>query len=592
MNFKPEPKLRPLLSWVSLFIFTLGFAFQNNVTRQINGQDASVERIEQGSNLFNSNCASCHALDNKVVGPPLAGVIDKYEEDYDWMVAWIKNNTKLVKAGDPRAKAIYDEYNGSPMNIFENLSDDQITSILMWIDNGGDGDTPEAAAAGAVSDTPVDESLYSKVNWMLVLLCVLVFVIVAMVFGILELVSNVTGRKVVDWNNINAFMMLLFIVLFFVLTIYEYTIHKQYLLPESASLHGMELDKMMRWTFIATLPVFFITQFLLFFFSFKYRQKPGNKAYYYPHNNNLEYIWTTIPAIVLAVLVFGGFKTWNKILRTDNSSISNKVELFAYQFGWSARYPGEDGKLGKANFNLINGTNPLGVANKDHAKELLNELTEDIASLEEAIERLDTEEAALRSTLGGRVGRDRKDHLLKINRYASGEAKRDLELTIRARNTQIDRLKRALATEKGNMFDGSGNDDLVVQELHLVVNEPVTLKFRARDVIHSAYLPYFRTQMNVVPGLPTEFTFTPTKTTRDMQGIKNDAEFDYYLVCNKICGNAHFNMKMKVVVETADEYKEWIETQSPLFVDKVEEPEDDAEENMEETETTETVALN
>ena len=58
------------------------------------------------------------------------------------------------------------------------------------------------------------------------------------------------------------------------------------------------------------------------------------------------------------------------------------------------------------------------------------------------------------------------------------------------------------------MFDGKGNDDQVVQELHLVIDQPVTLNFRARDVIHSAYLPYFRTQMNVVvPGLPTEFTF-------------------------------------------------------------------------------------
>ena len=115
------------------------------------------------------------------------------------------------------------------------------------------------------------------------------------------------------------------------------------------------------------------------------------------------------------------------------------------------------------------------------------------------------------------------------------------------------------------MFTGEGDDDQVVQEIHLIKDQPIRLKFRARDVIHSAYLPYFRTQMNVVPGLPTEFTFTPIKSTEDMRAIKGDPEFDYYLICNKICGNAHFNMKMKVVVEDEASYNEWIKQQTGLF---------------------------
>ncbi|MGB1039089.1 MAG: c-type cytochrome, partial [Bacteroidia bacterium] len=521
--------------------------------------------IEAGSKLFASNCASCHAINNKVVGPPLAGLIDKYDEDYEWILAWIKNNGKLRKSGDERANAIFDEYNGLDMTVFENLSDEEITSILMWVENGGDGmkaEAPVEAAAPVVS-----ESMFSNINWALVVLFILISAIVLLIFGILELISNVTGREIINWNNINAYMMLIFLIGFFGLVIYEYNIHSQYLLPESASEHGIEMDKMMNWTWMATLPVFFITQFLLFVFSFKYRQKPGRKAYFLSHNDRLEYIWTLIPAVVLAILVSGGFRMWNKILRSDTADEAQQIEVFAYQFGWNARYPGADGELGKANYNLINGTNPLGVANREHATALIEELKEDIVSLEEGITRLGKEEAALRSVLGGKVGDERKAHLSKINAYASGDKKHDLELTIRARHTQIERLERALAVKDGSMFDGFGDDDVVVKEIHIVKDKPVRLRFRARDVIHSAYLPYFRTQMNVVPGLPTEFTFTPIKSTADMQEIKGNPSFEYYLVCNKICGNAHFNMKMKVVVEDQASYDKWIKEQSLLFLD-------------------------
>ena len=173
----------------------------------------------------------------------------------------------------------------------------------------------------------------------------------------------------------------------------------------------------MKWTWIATLPVFFITQFLLFFFSFKYRQKPGRKAYFLSHNNNLEYVWTLVPAVVLAILVSGGFKMWNKILRSDDSKNAKQIEVFAYQFGWNARYPGEDGKLGKANYNLINGINPLGIANRSHATELIKELKEDISSMESTISKLPKEFAKLKSTLCGRVCDDREAHLKKIHSY-------------------------------------------------------------------------------------------------------------------------------------------------------------------------------
>ncbi len=593
MTSIPKTISKWFLIAVGLLFFNQSFGFKSNLTRQINGQDGTEARIEEGSNLFNSNCASCHALDGKVVGPALAGIVDKYDEDYEWLVGWIKNNTKLIAQGDERALAIYNEYGQQAMNVFENLSDDQITSIIMWIDNGGDGDAPAAVENTETAVAPASDSLFNSINWSVTVLAALVLAILILIFGILELVTNITGREIINWNNVNAFMMMIFVILFFVLIIYEYTIHNQYNLAEfgSASEHGVELDKMMTWTWRATIPVFFITQFLLFFFSFKYRQKPGRKAFYYPHNNNLEYVWTIIPAIVLAALVSGGFKTWNKILRSDANAESLKIEVFAYQFGWNARYPGQDNELGKANYNLINGINPLGVANREHAAELIVELDSNIAQLERSILELPSKEGKLRASLGGLVGEARKKHLNEIKKYASGDAENEIRLTIRARNTQIERLKRALEVKDGNMFDGKGNDDQVVQELHLVKDKPVTLKFRARDVIHSAYLPYFRTQMNVVPGLPTEFTFTPTVSTAEMRGIKGEPKFDYYLVCNKICGNAHFNMKMKVIVEDEASYNTWLKEQGTLFTKEVIE-ETPAEEPAESETNEETIAQN
>ena len=114
-----------------------------------------------------------------------------------------------------------------------------------------------------------------------------------------------------------------------------------------------------------------------------------------------------------------------------------------------------------------------------------------------------------------------------------------------------------------DLTDESAQDDIVVREVHLIKDEPVLLKFRSRDVIHSAYLPHFRVQMNCVPGMTTQFAFTPTKTTAEMRETEGE-DFDYILLCNKICGVAHYNMQMKFVVETQNEYDEWLEQQKTL----------------------------
>ena len=84
-------------------------------------------------------------------------------------------------------------------------------------------------------------------------------------------------------------------------------------------------------------------------------------------------------------------------------------------------------------------------------------------------------------------------------------------------------------------------------------------------------MPHFRAQMNCVPGVPTRFKMTPTITTDSMRLITGDEDFDYVLLCNKVCGAAHFNMQMKVVVETEEQYKAWLEQQDTFYVEEVKE---------------------
>ena len=130
--------------------------------------------------------------------------------------------------------------------------------------------------------------------------------------------------------------------------------------------------------------------------------------------------------------------------------------------------------------------------------------------------------------------------------------------------------------------DPDAQDDIIVNELHLPVGRKVLFKMRSQDVLHSAYMPHFRAQMNCVPGMVTEFGFTPKYTTEEMRGLsevidKTAAinkiraekgedlyEFDYVLLCNKICGASHYGMQMKIVVEEEEAFNKWISEQPTL----------------------------
>ena len=136
---------------------------------------------------------------------------------------------------------------------------------------------------------------------------------------------------------------------------------KDKILPPSASDHGEKIDTMIWITLGITFFVFVITQILLFWFAYKYQEREDRKAYFFPHDNRLEVIWTVIPAIVLTVLVGFGLYYWFQITGEAPKN-AQVVEVTGSQFKWEFRYPGKDGKLGRKYYKEINEVkgNPLG----------------------------------------------------------------------------------------------------------------------------------------------------------------------------------------------------------------------------------------
>ena len=118
-----------------------------------------------------------------------------------------------------------------------------------------------------------------------------------------------------------------------------------------------------------------------------------------------------------------------------------------------------------------------------------------------------------------------------------------------------------------DLSDKRNYDDLQVNEIVLPVGKPVRFTISSIDVLHSFYMPHFRVQMNAVPGMPTFFQFTPTITTAEMKEKTNDAKFEYILLCAKICGGSHYNMKFNVKVVSEKEYQRWLTEQKPIVTE-------------------------
>jgi cytochrome c oxidase subunit 2 len=310
---------------------------------------------------------------------------------------------------------------------------------------------------------------------LVVLLIIASLVQLTRVSELLSEIKNQDVNKVTDDDNKTQGVLFLVIGGAFILfVIWQMVAWDHFLLPPASSLHGAEIDSLMKVSMGLILVVFFLLTPMLFFFAYKYRGNQKNTAYFFAHNNKLEVVWTIVPTIILTVLIVYGLRTWDRSMNPDISA-AKVIEVYAQQFQWTARLSGKDNKLGKASYTLVNGKNSVGV----------------------------------------------------------------------------------------DMDDENSVDDKIVREVHLVVDKPVLLKFRSKDVIHSAFLPHFRVQMNCVPGLSTQFAFTPTQTTTEMKE-QEGKDFEYVLLCNKICGAAHYNMQMSFIVETQEEYDAWVDSQQIL----------------------------
>lgn len=200
-------------------------------------------------------------------------------------------------------------------------------------------------------------------------LVVLVFIVIYQIARAGEMATILKGEEKVaaSTNKLIAWLW----VGFFVLGLYGIYKCHQYMmpmmLPVSASAQGVQFDSMLNVTLYITGFVFIATHILLFYFSYKYQHKEGTKSYYYPHNNKLEVLWTTVPALVLLVLVVIGLRNW-MAFTSPAPADAMVVEITGKQFNFIVRYPGPDGVFGEKNFRLIDdATNPLGLDWKDKA---------------------------------------------------------------------------------------------------------------------------------------------------------------------------------------------------------------------------------
>ncbi len=406
---------------------------------------------------------------------------------------------------------------------------------------------------------------------LILLVIVLGVLAIAQLARVYELTSRLRGKREEDIspadNRMNARLMWVFLIAYFGFFAWLLIAYGDKMLPVAASQHGAEVDWLFNFNWLVLGLAFVLTNILLFVFAAKYVYSPNRRAYWLPHNNKLELIWTVIPAGVLAVIIIYGLTTWNHITSPPTAD-AVVVELYAKQFDWTARYPGADGQLGASDFRLINGTNPLGIVTRESVTERLAEM--------------DTEIAEMHTRLTNEIMPDSKREEL-IDQKDRMERHKSRILNLRT-VMELDIVANGAAS-----VYLAGNDDVVIKEFVLPLRQEAQILIRSRDVIHSAYIPHMRIQMNAVPGMTTQMKMVPTISTDSMRThvVKNE-NFDYILLCNKICGSSHYNMQMPLTVVTSGEYDAWYAEamKKPFITPKEEEPTPAKQENATDTITT------
>tara|TARA_B110000967_G_scaffold209459_1_gene265753 strand:- start:1667 stop:2815 length:1149 start_codon:yes stop_codon:yes gene_type:complete len=372
---------------------------------------------------------------------------------------------------------------------------------------------------------------------LLILVAIVVAVIaIGQVVRIFELANKIKGIKesdITDKDNDTQGKLLLTFGILFMASFFIMTAKWNHLLlPVSASEHGVDIDFLMSISMGLIIVVFLITQPVLFYLSYRYRGRKDRTASFISHNDKVEIIWTAVPAIVLTVLIVYGLQTWSNIMDRSDLKDAVVIEVYGQQFNWTVRYAGEDNNLGASNVRFVGGINTVGVVSE-------SAYTKQTADIEKNI-------ANTKIQIAEELNANKR--VKKEARLAKMEAKKNTLSSLISR-TPKDLLAAA-------------EDDIVVKELHLPVNKSIQLKFRSQDVIHSAYMPHFRVQMNCVPGMNTDFVFKPTITTEEMRIETGNEAFEYVLLCNKICGAAHYNMQLKVIVESEEDYNNWLSEQT------------------------------
>ena len=338
---------------------------------------------------------------------------------------------------------------------------------------------------------------------LIVFLCfALLLLIIVQIARVRDLAKQLRGKEEVEATAVASTGkgLLLFAIVFLGATVISALYYKNYMLGfgphESSSIHGAKIDSMMKWTLAITYVAFFVTNAVLFYYAYKYRTRKNHKALYISHNNTIELVWTGIPAIVMTFLVVGGLDVWNDTMADVGADDQYmEIEATGYQFAWQMRYPGPDGLLGRKDFRLISGANPLGQ----------------------------------------------------------------------------------------DWTDPKNYDDILVNDVTLPVDQKVRVRITAKDVLHDFYLPQFRVKMDAVPGLPTYFVFTPTKTTKEYRkGLSEYAEYqvpdpesdegellwetrNYELACAELCGKGHYSMARVVTIMEQEDFDIWYAGQKSYY---------------------------
>lgn len=228
------------------------------------------------------------------------------------------------------------------------------------------GSTTAAATTTPEPEKQIDPQVYKNITYYILLFLIVCTVVgvIGKVYSIYELTRKMNGKYNPFGNNtFQSVLFIVFLIAFFALIYYGYAVWGSWAWRDAVTEHGAKIDTMFIITTVIITVVLILVHLLLLTFPYIYRMRAKTKAYYYPHNDTIEKIWTIVPAVVLTVLVLFGFFTWRSITNVpeDLQKSALQVEVLGEQFQWQVRYPGNDGIIGKRNYKMTTPTNSYGI---------------------------------------------------------------------------------------------------------------------------------------------------------------------------------------------------------------------------------------